>query len=330
MKSKFLLLILITTISLIGCSSKENEDALNTSNSMDNTTLSFYTGENVNESTNSNIPFMVMIENSVSSRPQSGLGSADVIYETSAEGGIPRFMALFHKDSSNTIGPVRSVRPYFLDLALENNLPFAHCGGSADALTSISQDDSIMSINEISNGEYFWRDKKRESPHNLYTSSSKLLDSITDKNFLSVPKPFAEFNKDYYSNESLNSVSNLMLNLNKNYDTSYVYEDNVYKKSMDGIIALDAETNKQLSFSNVVIQKTTISLQDDNLHLDIDLIGEGEGYIFSNGKYVNVIWKKETANSKTTFYDINGDVVPLSPGKTIWHILNNDSEITFN
>lgn len=331
MKSKFLLLFLITLFSLIGCSS--NDDAsLNTSApaNIDKNIPSFYTGENVNESTNSNIPFMVMIENSTLSRPQSGLGDADIIYETSAEGGIPRFMAIFHKNTPSKIGPVRSVRPYFLDLAKENNLPFAHCGGSAEALTDISEDNSIMSINEIYNSNYFWRDSERQSPHNLYTSSNDILDSITDKNFLSTPMQFSEFNQDYYSNESLSSVSNLMIHLNNNYDTSYVYENNAYKKSMDGIVALDANTNEQLSFSNVVIQKTTISLQDDNVHLDIDLIGEGEGYVFSNGKYVNVIWKKNNENDKTTLYDINGDIVPLSPGKTIWHILNNDTDISFN
>lgn len=329
MKSEFSLLFLIILISLIGCSPKE-DSTIDTSSNMNATVPSFYTGENIKESTNSNTPFMVMIENSTSSRPQSGLGSADVIYETSAEGGIPRFMALFHKDNPDKIGPVRSIRPYFLELATENNLAFAHCGGSSDALTSISKDSSIMSINEISSGEYFWRDPKRQSPHNLYTSSTNILNSIIDKSFLSIPKPFAQFNKAYYSNEVLTSVSNIMLILNKSYDTSYIYTDNDYKKSMDGKVALDASTNKQLSFANVVIQKTTISLQDDDLHLDIDLIGEGEGYVFSNGRYVNVIWKKTTENDKTILYDINGDIVPLSPGKTIWHILNNNTDISFN
>lgn len=329
MKSKFSFFFILTLITLVGCSPKE-DSSLNVSSNLDGTVQSFYTGEDIKESSNSNTPFMVMIENSTASRPQSGLGSADVIYETAAEGGIPRFMALFHKDMPDTIGPVRSVRPYFLELALENYLPFAHCGGSSDALTSISQDDSIMSINEISQGEYFWRDPERQSPHNLYTSSDNILNSIINNDFLSIPKPFADFNRDYYLDESLSSVSNIFLNLNKNYDTSYIYEDNVYKKSMDGVISLDAATNEQLSFSNVVIQKTSISLQDDNLHLDIDLIGEGEGYIFSNGRYVNVIWKKTSESDKTKFYDINGDIVPLSPGKTIWHILNNDTDISFN
>lgn len=329
MKSKFLILFLIILMSLIGCFYKEN-NTIPTSITINETVPSFYTGENVKESINSNVPFMVMIENSTLARPQSGLSGADVIYETSAEGGIPRFMALFHKNTPNIIGPVRSVRPYFLELALENDLPFAHCGASSEAFTDISNNESLMSINEMSSGDYFWRDATRKSPHNLYTSSENILNSIIHKNFLAIPKPFSEFNKDYYSSKTLNAASNIILTLNKNYNTSYTYEDNVYKKSMDDKISLDANTNEQLSFSNVVIQKTIISLQDDNIHLDIDLIGEGQGYIFSNGRYVNVIWKKLSESDKTKFYDVNGDLVPLSPGKTIWHIVNNDTDISFN
>ena len=38
-------------------------------------------------------PLFVMIENSVDARPQSGLGSADIVYEAVAEGGVTRFGA---------------------------------------------------------------------------------------------------------------------------------------------------------------------------------------------------------------------------------------------
>lgn len=62
-------------------------------------------------------PLAVMIENSTDARPQSGLTSADIVYETVAEGGITRFMALFYCNSLSDIqvGPVRSARTYFID-----------------------------------------------------------------------------------------------------------------------------------------------------------------------------------------------------------------------
>ena len=82
-------------------------------------------------------PLLVMIENHADSRPQSGLQSADVVYEAVAEGGITRFMAVYYCDilqgspNKYDIGPVRSARTYFMDLASEYaDFPlYAHVGG---------------------------------------------------------------------------------------------------------------------------------------------------------------------------------------------------------
>jgi hypothetical protein len=83
-------------------------------------------------------PLMVMIENHDESRPQSGLQNADIVYEAVSEGGITRFMGIFYcgivEGSANTydVGPVRSARTYFLDLASEySDYPlYTHVGGA--------------------------------------------------------------------------------------------------------------------------------------------------------------------------------------------------------
>lgn len=78
-------------------------------------------------------PVLAMIENSVESRPQSGLSSADVVYEAVAEGGITRFMGVFYCDAAAAAGkvaPVRSARIYFVNTAPEYNEPiYVHVGG---------------------------------------------------------------------------------------------------------------------------------------------------------------------------------------------------------
>lgn len=79
-------------------------------------------------------PLAVMIENHVEARPQSGLGSADVVYEAVVEGGITRFMALFYCEAQVRdvlVAPVRSARQFFVDMASEYNFPlYAHVGGA--------------------------------------------------------------------------------------------------------------------------------------------------------------------------------------------------------
>lgn len=78
-------------------------------------------------------PILAMIENSVEARPQSGLSAADIVYEAVAEGGITRFMGVFYcgaQDPQQIVGPVRSARIYFVNIATEYNTPiYMHVGG---------------------------------------------------------------------------------------------------------------------------------------------------------------------------------------------------------
>jgi|WetSurMetagenome_2_1015567.scaffolds.fasta_scaffold61191_4 hypothetical protein len=102
-------------------------------------------------------PILAMIENHVDARPQSGLSSADVVYEAVAEGGITRFMGVFYCGSqadAAKVAPVRSARMYFVDLATEYNTPiYLHVGGgncSRDqASGQCTSDPRAMAIEEL-------------------------------------------------------------------------------------------------------------------------------------------------------------------------------------
>jgi hypothetical protein len=331
MKKFFLFILLAITLSasILGCQKKTTpiEDVSEKNNSTSPTYYSYYTGEECSDSDNDKVPFMVMVENSSEARPQSGLSQADIIYETSAEAGIPRFIALFQKNPPSTIGPIRSVRPYFISIAREYGLPFAHCGGSAEALNTIANTPTLKSINEITNGTYFWRDNSKVAPHNLYTSSENIKKYITDKSLEINKSPFLTFDSTFYDNEDFAASNNLRIVINTHYNTSYIYNEGLYKKSMDGKESIDTYNNTPLTFSNIVVQKASITQNADNVHIDIDLLGTGEGYVLSKGKVININWSKSSNDSRTILYDKAGNEIPLSPGKTIWHILDTSTEI---
>ena len=337
MKKKILsvILLFLTLTTHISCTSNKinsnsdlTQENTEESNSNDIFFTANYSGEISKEDINTNIPFMAIIENSPDSRPQSGLSDADIIYETSAEGNIPRFIALFHSKSPTKIGPIRSARPYFIHIAKENNLPFAHCGGSEEALNTINDNYSIMSINEISNGDYFWRDDTRKAPHNLYTSSDKIREYIKNSNWTISPTKFYKFDSSVYENSTLNVANNLKISINKDYSTSYVYKNSHYYKYMDDKIAIDSNNDKPLSFSNIIIQKTDITTHPDNVHLNINLVGKGDGFILSQGKYLPITWKCSSEDSKTYLYDKDGNEISLTPGRTIWHIIDSKTQTT--
>ena len=335
MKKKFLLSILSIFIisSLTACSSldsiESNSESISETTQKEDTFKYPFTGIKSNENPQDKTPYIVVVENSKASRPQSGLSFADIVYETSAEGGIPRFIAIYHSNTSNKIGPVRSIRPYFLTISKEYALPIAHCGGSKEALNEVKKDSSIMSINEMTNGKYYYRDTKRKAPHNLYTSSENILEAIKDKEYNLEAKSSLKFDNEFFDNNDLKEALNITIKPNNVYETSYTFKNGNYIKSMDGEIAKDAETNSDLTFTNIVVQKTDITLQTDNSHLNIDLVSSGEGYVFSKGKVIEIKWSKDSEYDNTKLFDLDGNPIYLSEGNTIWNIVDSQSIITY-
>ncbi|GFZ34136.1 putative lipoprotein YerB [Clostridium zeae] len=342
MKKITFIIPLLLCISIVGCSytdtkssstkpfKRESPPVIDVSSNDTVTNDCCYTGEKLTETEKSNIPFMAIIENSKDARPQSGLSEADIIFETMAEGGIPRFIALFHKNTPKQIGPIRSARPYFLSIAEEYNLPFAHCGGSDEALSTIKTDSSIKSINEIVNGSYFYRDTSRKAPHNLYTSADKIRKYITSKNIKADIASNLSFDNSFWKNKDLSNATVVNLKLNNFYVTNYKFVNGKYEKYMDGVKSIDKNNNLPLTFSNIVVQQTPIKIQSDNLHLDIAMIGKGSGYLFSNGKVEKILWSRSTSNTQTELTTEDGNKVYLSKGNTIWHIIDNSVTPAYN
>ncbi|MGH4137412.1 DUF3048 domain-containing protein [Clostridium sp.] len=330
-KSKLLLFIIISTCFIsMGCTKKAEPIATpSPSNPAKTETpiktqqkyFSPYTGEEVKKEKLDDIAVLAIVENSETARPQSGLNSADIVYETMAEGGIPRFIALFQSGASEKVGPIRSARSYFLDISKEYNLPFAHCGGSQEALDEI-KNKNLMSMNEMTYSSTYWRDPIRKAPHNLYTSTDKLRELIKTKGFIKAPTVKLKFDKSYWDNDKLTKASTVLLKINKYYNTNYSYKDGLYLKSMDGKSSTNNEDKLPLAFKNIVIQITSMKTQKDGIHLDIALIGTGAGYVISNGKFVKMHWSKKNPTSQTLLTDEKGNALPLNPGKTWWNIVD--------
>jgi hypothetical protein len=118
----------------------------------------------------------VMIDDLYAARPQSGLSAASVVYQAPAEGGIPRYMALFSEGNPPAVGPIRSSRLYFIAWAAEWNSVYAHVGGSPQALALLNSAQGrgkvVWNADEIHMGDKnMWRIKTRQPPHNVYTDA---------------------------------------------------------------------------------------------------------------------------------------------------------------
>ncbi len=289
-------------------------------------------------------PLAVMIENHQEARPQSGLSSADIIYEAVAEGGITRFMAVFYCNSLPDIqvGPIRSARTYYLDWLGEYNALYAHVGGAnssgpADALGQIIK-YGILDLNQFSIGyPTFWRDYQRlghpvATEHTMYSTTQKLwkigetrgwtsVDTETKKDWKTgfVTWKF----KDDASAGPASKIDVAFWGNQPNYDVSWKYDPscNCYKRFNGGSEHLDLDTNKQLETKNIVIQFEAEQNANDgyenNVHLLYGTTGTGRALIFQDGKTVEGKWTKTSRLLRSKYTDANGSEVKFNQG-LIW------------
>lgn len=292
-------------------------------------------------------PLAVMIENHEESRPQSGLSSADVVYEAVAEGGITRFMAVYYCNLGDIqVGPVRSARTYFLDWASEYDPLYAHVGGAntpgpADALGQIIK-YGIKSLNQFGIGfPTYWRDYQRlgravATEHTMYSTTQKLW-AVGDKkgwtakdakgvswNNAFVPWKFKE---DAPSKDaSLAQATKIDVDFwqgHTNYSVSWYYDGgcNCYKRDNGGVAHLDLNNNQQLSPKNIVVQFQRESRANDgyenNVHLIYKTTGEGSALIFMDGKVVEGKWMKVDRTKRSKFVDSKGKEIVFNKGQ-LW------------
>lgn len=134
---------------------------------------SLLTGEEIASSDLLSSPtYCVQIPNGTDgARPQAGLNQAGVVFEAIAERGITRFAAIFQNANASAIGPIRSLRPYYLEWDTPFDCTVVHAGGSDEALAEISAGGQRNLDESI---EYMWRENSARNWNNLFTSSAEI------------------------------------------------------------------------------------------------------------------------------------------------------------
>lgn len=278
-------------------------------------------------------PIALMIENITQSRPQSGLEHARVVYEALAEGGITRFLAIFDNTETITqIGPIRSARSYYLDLAEEYGALYGHVGGSPQAMTELrNATHDLIDFDQFFNSQYYWRATDRSAPHNVYTSTDLLTFALRDLDLRDAsgtftPWTFAE--EEAEEAERGSDAQEIAINYSTfSYKTRYMYDRaaNVYKRfHSDDAHLMTGEV--QIAPKNVVVQYVRTTVIDEG-RLSMNLDEGGNALVFNNGDVVEGTWVKE--EGRTRFLDENGDDVPLVPGQTWVEIVPTDRDVSY-
>lgn len=299
----------------------------------ENSTASVLTGLPVSEEERNARPFAVMIENTKEACPQNGINKAGIIYECPVEGTITRMMAIFQNmGTDEVIGNVRSCRPYYVYFAAEYDAIYAHYGQNGpgkDALNEgIVQD--LNGLSGLGNVTYY-RTKDRKSPHNAYTTGGKLLDGANKGGYET--KYNADEHKHFnFAKSSENTLSDgTTANHIKLYyfynhpEFTYDASTGLYTRSQFGNPQIDRTDNKPVTVKNIIIENVDYSLVSEKYGtIDLRVVGQGTGKFITNGKAIDITWKKDSNKSVTKYFDASGKEIELNPGKTWICIAQND------
>jgi len=274
------------------------------------------------------VPLAVAIDNVRQARPQSGLDRADIVYEVLAEGGIPRFLAIYYcgGESADRIGPVRSARTYFISLANQFDAVLAHAGGSPQALRQI-EEGRIRSLNQFRFPKGYFRDPARRPPHNLYTNTSRLL-NVAEEVGLEGPDTIEG---PLFDTAEISGVEARTINIP--YPTTrvtYEYDPDAaeYLRSMNGEPHRDDITGDRLKAKNVIIQFAQHRVIDAAGRLEIELVGDGRAIFFTGGKRVEGSWFRQSETEPFRYEDSEGNSFRFSPGQTWVAIARTDMRVT--
>ncbi|HLZ15077.1 MAG TPA: DUF3048 domain-containing protein [Candidatus Saccharimonadales bacterium] len=296
------------------------------------TVASTLTGLQVDPSLNQKPVTGIMIENSTFARPQSGLDHAGVVFEAVAEGGITRFLTLWQDTSAAYIGPVRSVRPYYIQWALGFDAAIAHVGGSPEALQDMSSWNA-KDLDQFYNGSYYQRISSRYAPHNVYTSMDQL-------NALEAKKGFGAANYTGFARKAdtpsktptASSIDFTVSSSDFNVHYDYDAPANAYKRSEGGTphMELDAAGNQtQIEPKVVVALVMNQGIEADDLHTSYDTLGTGHMYVFQDGVVTEGTWSKAANTAQFSFVDAAGKPLKLNAGQTWITIVNATNHVAY-
>lgn len=260
----------------------------------------------------------VVFDNHPKAKWQSGLKDAEVIYEFPVEGPYTRYLGLYLINEPDSIGPIRSARPYFVTIAWQFDSIFVHVGGSEQAKADVrnlnmAEIDGLTSSNQV-----FWRMSHKRAPNNMY-SSMEVLRAVQENRGYREMSEFEGFLFDVEASPRTgDGAKDILITYNDENNTRYIYDSEIqrYERYKEGARHVDESDESGLYADNIIIQENSMRVLDKEGRLGITLEGQGEGKFISRGVVEDISWVKDNRKAKILYLNQDNEEISLSPGVT--------------
>lgn len=292
------------------------------------------TGEPVGRDIAGRRPVAVTIDNlTPGARPQSGLDDASLVFETLAEGGITRFMAVYLERDAPMVGPVRSTRLYFNSWAAGLGAIFGHDGGNVDALQELKTLPTVFNVDSGQAAGPFWRISTRLAPHNEYTSTARLRQYAAARGGSGGSRMTIPHKADapFFSRPVAFTLDIGFSSSDYAVEWRYDRGPNDYRRFMGGEPHVEPATGRQLTAKNVVVMVTAMSPDYDPYTpgaIKLGTEGSGKATVYEDGKSIPATWSKPSVTAPLRWLDAHGNPIPLNRGSTWVEVVPLETSVT--
>jgi hypothetical protein len=255
----------------------------------------------------------VKIDNAPEARPQVGINQADVVYEEKVEGGITRFMAVFHSQDAQPIGPVRSGRSTDIAIFSALNRPMFAWSGSNGFMAADIQASNMVDVGHTPAVDQYYRDGSRRAPHNLFIAGYlPMVDS--HRADAGVPPSLFSFRPAGVAPIG-DPVAHVALEFGS-VSVAFDWNGQGWARTQNGRPHVDA-AGVQAAPVNVVVQFVEYQeyIHGGNLPVG-QLVGEGDVWVLTGGVRVIGRWVKPSPEAVTQYLLPDGSPIGLTPGQT--------------
>ncbi|MCU1546370.1 MAG: hypothetical protein JWP30_1470 [Homoserinimonas sp.] len=268
------------------------------------------------------------IDNHWDARPQIGLEKTDLVFEELVEGGITRYVAVWHSEIPDLMGPVRSIRPMDPDIAGPFGIIF-YAGGQPK-FVSMMQDTPVYNAShgQGDTADYMFRTPDKAAPHNVLTKAKEFVAAHGD---IAAPRQQFAFSLDVPSSTAAKEgtpTAGIRATFSDGFHPTWHYDvaQQAFLRSQDDAPDLDSNGN-QLKATNIVVLRVPVTHATGVPKTE--LLGSGEAWVSTGGGTIHAVWHKAAATDPIRLLDDNGVAVRLAAGNTWIELVPTVGDVTF-
>lgn len=274
------------------------------------------TGEVVDPGSLTTPSLAAKIDNHPDARPQAGLEHTDLVFEELVEGGLTRYVAVWHSDVPDEIGPIRSIRPMDPDIVSPLGGMIAYSGGQYRFVVMMQETEVYNAIHgQADTDDFMFRQRGRPGPHDVIVRAPELIAAHAE---LPAPAQQFAFAPDAASSTAAASGSPtaaIALRFGAASQPSWTWNEarGLWERAQSGSPDVDL-AGVPYSAVNVVVLRVPVTVSQSIPKTE--LIGAGEACVSTAGKTVCGTWSKESRTDPIRLVDATGTVIQLGAGNS--------------